>query len=87
MSEYTMTAGRVDHQRCFIGIQFFLEAHRRVLGNNFGSIPEPLKTDAFDQGGYCIDAPESIPAGACEYFWCDADMGLPSQLQIERELT
>ncbi len=34
---------------------------------------------------YCIDAPESLPAGACEWYQCADDLGLPAQLEFSRE--
>lgn len=37
--------------------------------------------------GYCIDAPNSLPAGACAWLEVDEDEGLPVQLEIHRECT
>lgn len=50
-----------------IGVLVFMEFHRRILGGKFGSIPEPIKDDAFNMGGYCLDAHETIPAGSMVY--------------------
>lgn len=50
-----------------VGIHIFVETHRRVFGNKFGRMPEPLKDDCFSMGGYCIDAPDLLPGGSC-YF-------------------
>lgn len=79
-----------------LGILIFMEAHRRILGGQFGVIPKPIKEWAFAEGGYCIDAPDNLPAGACEFYELDpTDMedivdefghyGLPTQITVERE--
>lgn len=34
---------------------------------------EPLLRDAGQQGAYCIDAPDEMPAGGVEWF-CDPDL-------------
>lgn len=47
-----------------VGMQVFLETHRRVFGNNFGKLPKPLRDDAFSMGGYCLDAPTLMPCGS-----------------------
>lgn len=44
-----------------VGIFVLMETIRRV-GN---PIPRPLKDDAFNQAGYCLDAPEVLPGGGC----------------------
>ena len=79
-----------------LGILFFMEAHRRILGGRFGSIPNPIKDWAFAEGGYCIDAPDMLPAGGSEFYALDptgmedcldefGNFGLPQQLTVPRE--
>jgi hypothetical protein len=86
MSEsYIWTASPVERGGAFVGILVFTEVHRRILKGEFGRIPKHISDDAFASGGYCLDAPEAIPAGGCEYFRCDEETGLPAQLQISRE--
>lgn len=69
-----------------IGLLVFIELHRRIHGGEFGSVPAPLRDDAWSQGGYCIDAGNVIPGGASR--WCDIgdDTGFPEQIFIEREV-
>lgn len=50
-----------------IGLLAFVELHRRIHGSRFGKVPEPLKEDAFAAGGYCLDAPGTIPSGGMYY--------------------
>lgn len=81
---------------CTLGILFFMEFHRRILGGQFGRIPTPIKDWAFAEGGYCLDAPDTLPAGGCEFFSLDptgmedmldefGNLGLPTQLTAPRE--
>ena len=51
----------------FVGVLMFMETHRRILNGEFGTIPAPIKDDAFSMGGYCLDAPETMPAGSMVY--------------------
>lgn len=51
----------------FVGVLVFMEFHRRILGGKFGEIPKPISDDAFSMSGYCLDAPELLPAGACRF--------------------
>jgi hypothetical protein len=78
-----------------LGILIFMETHRRILGGQFGAIPRPIKDWAFAEGGYCIDAPDIIPAGGTEFFSMDPEgmeddcdefgnFGLPTQITVER---
>jgi len=79
-----------------LGVLFFMEFHRRILGGRFGRIPTPIKDWAFAEGGYCLDAPDILPAGGCEFFDLDptgmedhldefGHFGLPTQLTVPRE--
>lgn len=86
----------VDPMRTQIGMMIFLETHRRILGGQFGRIPDRLSKWAFAEGGYCLDAPELLPAGGCEFMdldptgmedQCDefGHFGLPAQMTVLRE--
>lgn len=70
-----------------IGVLVFMEFHRRILGGKFGSIPEPIKDDAFNMGGYCLDAHETLPAGSMEFisFGPEEDDWNWSPTTVERE--
>lgn len=82
---------------CGLGVLIFMETHRRILGGKFGAIPKPVKEWAFAEGGYCLDAPEQLPAGASEFMDLDPSgiepeqldefghFGLPTQITVERE--
>lgn len=80
---------RTSHHQ-WVGLTIFMETHRRVHSGNFGALPKPLTEWAWAEGGYCIDAPQSIPAGGC-YFepvppphddeW---PPGIPAQLEVDR---
>lgn len=71
-----------------VGVLIFMTYHSRILGNNFGSIPKPIADDCFNQAGYCLDAPNLIPAGSvfadslCEEFPHE-----PMETTIERGMT
>lgn len=87
-----MTAMKVDNQGHFIGVLIFMETHRRLLHGEFGSIPRQLREWAFAEGGYCLDAPELLPAGGCEWIGAgpppegesEEDWGIPSQITVQR---
>ena len=68
-----------------VGMLVFLELHRRILGGKFGRIPSPLRDDAFSMGGYCLDAPELMPAGGCFYDDCGEGLGVTMPLTVYRE--
>ena len=85
-----MNASRIDTHHHWLGLMIFMEAHRRLLHGQFGRIPEPVTVWAWAEGGYCIDAPMTLPAGGCFYldlqpFREDEPNGLPEQLTVERE--
>ncbi len=54
-----------DHT--WVGLQVFIETHRRILHGAFGRIPKALTDDAFSMAGYCLDAPDLLPAGSVVY--------------------
>lgn len=74
-----------------LGVLIFMETHSRILSGKFGKIPRPLRDWAFAEGGYCIDAPQLLAAGACEFMECGPPpegepepYGLPDQITVER---
>ena len=85
--EYQHTPLSVGRAGFFVGTLVLLETHRRINGNAFGPMPKPLTDDAHNMGGYCIDAPELIPAGACVFhsFGPEPDDWLVEQVTIQRE--
>ncbi len=94
--EQYQARGFTDPDTRIIGILIFMELHRRILHGEFGAIPEPIKDWAFTEGGYCLDAPDNLPAGACEFYDLDpTDMedeldewghwGMPVQIMVPRE--
>lgn len=50
----------------FVGLQVRLELQHRLVGG-FGTVPKPLSDDAFNMGGYCLDAHEVLPAGSVQF--------------------
>lgn len=75
----------VTHQREFIGILVFMELHNRIHKGKFGKVPRALSDDAFKIGGYCIDAPDSLPAGGMVSMQLDETTWCPTQITSERE--
>lgn len=66
-----------------LGVLIFMEFHRRLLPG-FGKIPKPIRDDAFAMRGYCIDAPDKLPAGGCEWYEIGEGEGLPMQMEATR---
>lgn len=62
-----------NYMKGALGIQLMIELHRRVHGNNFGSLPVPLKDDALSMSHQCLDAPEIMPAGGMRWEDCSVD--------------
>ena len=79
-----LVASGVYHHRSWLGPLLFIEMHKRIMGNEFGRMPVPIKEDSFSQSGYCIDAPDRMPAGGCYFFDIDDGEGLPCQIEIDR---
>jgi len=67
-----------------VGLFVFMELHKRVFGSRFGKMPAALKDDAFGMRGYCIDAPDTLPAGSCISEQITADEWCPTQSEIPR---
>lgn len=54
--------------------------------NRYGRrVPERLKLQTRIDAGYCLDAPECMPAGGCENYQIDDEEFIPSQLLTYRE--
>lgn len=70
-----------------VGMLVFMETHRRVLGGQLGKIPEPLKIDAFSMSGYCLDAPNDIPAGGMAWECLDLGEGFDPDDAVSVQLT
>lgn len=70
MSEYLHTPlpATMLCARQSIGPLFSVELHYRLFGGKFGRISRALSEDAFSMTGYCIDAPDLMPAGGCYYY-------------------
>ena len=75
----------VDNNKHFLGVRIFLEIHDRLLGGKYGKIPTCISEDAFAQGGYCLDAPDELAAGAVESIEIEKDLWLPCQMTVYRE--
>lgn len=94
MSTATQHLRRLRHQPMstlyrpsHVGVLVFMEYHRRILKGEFGEIPKPISDDAFNMGGYCLDAPELMPAGSTEFyqFGPEKDDWIAEPTSIERE--
>lgn len=48
-----------------VGLRVFMEFHKRIPSKEIGKMPASIKDDAFSMAGYCLDAPDEIPAGSC----------------------
>lgn len=74
-------------EHAFIGLLVFIETHRRVFHGQFGKLPRALEQDAFSMGGYCLDAPDELPGGACEFYSIGAepDEWIVAQVKVSRE--
>ena len=77
-AERRMIAHRLPPVGFWLGLRLMCEASRRG-----GSMPQ-----AAIDGGYCIDAPCMMPAGACEADVIEVGdelVPVPGQITIERE--
>lgn len=93
---YRMTAQPVKNGAGLVGMELMLEASRRLPKAPSGFVRSDcgeLLREAARDSGYCIDAPDELPAGACygfdlgDDFVTTADMPrtMPSQITVERE--
>jgi len=78
---------KADNSRQFIGLLIFMEVHRRALGGQFGRLPTALKDWAFAEGGYCLDAPETLPAGGCYFAEVEPPDGEEGPYGISAQIT
>lgn len=89
MSEYTWIASAVTrHEVTGLAAVLMCELSMRfpTTKTGFGTTaPRHLMRAAWDDAGYCIDTPDSMPAGACERMSIDEDTSLPVQLIAARE--
>lgn len=69
------------------GLSILMETMRRLQAGIYGgnTAPQHLIKSCWDDGGYNIDAPSSIPAGGCHWLEVDEEGGLPEQMMVERE--
>jgi hypothetical protein len=87
-NEYT-DAAKVPPMKV-TGILTFMEFHRRIFKGAFGRLPSSIKVDAFAMSGYCLDAPDCMPAGGCYAFPIDVDGDgsliefVPTQMEVSR---
>jgi hypothetical protein len=67
--------------------QLMLEMARRVCPNQWltGERNKQLARAAWTDAGYCLDAPDELPAGGCHMEWADAENGCAMQMTVERE--
>jgi hypothetical protein len=86
MSNRAMYTPASTQSRLGVGVLVFLEMHRRVLGGKFGSIPAPIRDDAFSMSGYCLDAHELMPAGSMRFhrFGPEPDDWIWESTKVER---
>ena len=63
---YKLQAWPVSRAGTWLGVSICLEMRKRLKCGNETSLPKAIKDDAFNQCGYCLDAPYEFPAGACE---------------------
>ena len=69
--------------RDWIGLRMFVETFRRASNHSDKALREMATLD----GGYCLDAPELIPAGGCRNWDVPGDperLCLPEQITVER---
>lgn len=79
---YVWTAPAVGHHAA-LAPRLSLEAWRRAGKSD----TRAHVLEAWHQSGYCIDAPDEMPAGACRIFYADEVGILPEQLTVQREPT
>lgn len=90
MSEmgYPWTASRLSIVETGLPAVLMVEISLRfpVSKSGYGTTaPKHLMRAAWDDAGYCLDAPVTLPAGGCEYMQIDEDAGLPVQLTFMRD--
>jgi hypothetical protein len=72
-------------------VELMMEAYERICPGSFNGRRAPdvkaLGRAAWDEAGYCLDAPDDIPAGGCEAMESGPDDGdfYPAQLVTWRD--
>lgn len=93
---YRNSAMNVQHQRTHLGLMLGLEAAlRSVKARPQSTNPRAGKSvfqgslggviqHAMQEGGYCIDAPNNMPAGCCYSLEYEDGKFIPCQAETER---
>lgn len=68
----------------FMGASLLCELYYR-LGREVAAKSAVLKRAVWDDAAYCLDAPELMPAGACQPGWIAEGESFPEQQFITRE--
>jgi hypothetical protein len=56
-----------------VGLEVMAETHRRLFKLQGVAMPKCLMADASNMSGYCIDAPDYLPAGSMRSVTFDVD--------------
>lgn len=78
MTRYTFLAN-LPTPHNIVGIWLLMEMYRRI-----GKPTAELTQACFSESGYCIDAPDVIPAGGCFHEQITAKEDIPSQITWSR---
>lgn len=93
---YRKTAMGVQHQRMHVSLLLAVETSRRAcqarpqstnprVGKSvFQGALGALIHNAMKEGGYCLDAPDQMPAGSCFPLEVGDGALLPAQAEVER---
>jgi hypothetical protein len=82
------TAGPIDKiDRHMVGLGILMETMHRLKAGIYGGkvAPEHIIKSCWIEGGYNIDAPDTLPAGGCKWFQVDDEGGIAEQLTVDRE--
>jgi len=77
----------ISHRLCIAPV-LMMEAYERLCPNTFEGRQEPsvkrIARQAWDDAGYCIDAPDLLPAGGCTSIEIEKDLFAPAQIESTR---
>jgi hypothetical protein len=59
-----------------VGLEVMAETHRRLFKLQGVAMPKCLMADASNMSGYCIDAPDRMPAGSSLRVTVDQYLGI-----------
>lgn len=78
---------RLHAANFWISPMLLMEAFSRLKCGICGPnpVPKPLVTAVQIDYGYCLDAPNTLPAGGMQWAQLDEDGGIPEQITAERE--